>query len=747
MKKVTVLISLAAAGVLLAADSYNLDEISVSTAKEGFVDESKTVETPAAQTFTKKAIEAFGKQTNTNVFKVIDMSPSVNFSPVDVFGTNESSFHDPIRIRGKNQSGPGGILSVEDLPVNGNPGGGKTIYDMENFSSIELYKGYMPVDKGLGYSNLIGKVDLTFDRPKNKFGADISQALGSENASRTFVRLDSGKIGDVATFGSFSYTNSDKFKGDGSLKRTNGSVGIVYTPSSSFKTELFVVNNRDEHNNYYQLNYTETKNLDRYFDKDFGGNSKLSAYSDYNKQNFEDTMVMANIEYKFSDGSKVSFKPYYLHDDGEYWYDNNPSNASNATVINWSIDHELYGAVAKYERTLTNALNMKLGYWGGKQQPPGPPSAQRKFDVTSGKPVFAGWAVLSKNDYSDFNTPFVEFSGKYDKWAYSAGVRYLNFKLGALKSYTFGNTGNTANPNYDAAIASSAQDPWASVNSKVYREWLPSFYLSYNATKNTSIYLDYSRSYGYDVNLFPTYVGQSYTAFKTKGITLQQLWDKQKLEISDNYELGVKHKNGGITYNPNIFMTKVKNKQASIYDPSLGANTAYPSNSAKATSYGAEMSISGAVTDSVDFMLSGAYNKYYYNDDIKTYSGGSYTAKVSGNQIPDSPEWIAKAAVTYKLGNWSFTPTVKYVDDRYGDVENTQTIPSYVLVDFDTSYTAKKLLGSKEAIFRFTITNLTNQKYVSSIITPDNALAANTTSTSYQTGAPFGAYLSANFKF
>lgn len=53
-KKVTIFVSLAAASILFASDSYNLDEISVSTAKEGFVDESKTVETPGLRLLPKK---------------------------------------------------------------------------------------------------------------------------------------------------------------------------------------------------------------------------------------------------------------------------------------------------------------------------------------------------------------------------------------------------------------------------------------------------------------------------------------------------------------------------------------------------------------------------------------------------------------------------------------------------------------------------------------------------------------------
>ena len=84
----------------------------------------------ASQSFTKSGIEVFSAQTNMAPLRVVNMSPSVNFNSADSFGSNESSFHDPMRIRGKNQSGPGGSLMIEGLPISSNPGGGKTVYDM-----------------------------------------------------------------------------------------------------------------------------------------------------------------------------------------------------------------------------------------------------------------------------------------------------------------------------------------------------------------------------------------------------------------------------------------------------------------------------------------------------------------------------------------------------------------------------------------------------------------------------------------
>ena len=122
-----VCLSFAAASAVFAADGYILKDITVSG--EGGNNQAQLnqefKDSTSPKSYTKRAIDTLGKQTNINVFKVVDMEPSVSFSSVDAFGSNESSYHDPIRIRGKNQSGPGGVLLIEGLPMNSNPGGGE----------------------------------------------------------------------------------------------------------------------------------------------------------------------------------------------------------------------------------------------------------------------------------------------------------------------------------------------------------------------------------------------------------------------------------------------------------------------------------------------------------------------------------------------------------------------------------------------------------------------------------------------
>lgn len=719
-----------------ASKPFELKELTVfGTPVDAFLEPVNVLEPTNKESFTRKSIDTFSGPGNMNVLRTIEMSPSVNYSPVDVLGTNESSFHDSLRIRGRNQSGPGNPKTVEGLPIFGNPAGGKTMLDLENIQRVDLYKGYIPVDKGLGFSNLIGKIDMNIRRPEHTVGAVVSQTFGDHSLFRTFLRADTGDIGKLSAYGSFSETLSNKYKGEGDLERTNGSLGLVYNPTGRLKAEVFVTHNKDDHNNYYNLTYAETQDLNNTFYKDFNTNTSNSNYYDYNKQRFETTNILANLEASLSSDSKISCKPYYLYDNGDYWY------ASGANVIGWDIDHELFGGVLKYEKNFLKELNFKLGYWEHWQQPPGPPTAQRKYTVGTNGLNFAGYAVLADNDYHKFHSPFTELSGEIGHFTYSAGIRYLNFKLGALRSYTNGTNASTSQ-DHDQAIANGTLDPWATVGARYFDEWLPSIYLGYEVYKDLTLYADYSRTYGLDVNLFPTYVQQR-ANFVAKGVTLQGLWDKLELETSDNIDYGVKYKLGDIYVNPNGFVYFIKNKQARIYDSTYGVT--YPYNGADAFAYGFELSATGPITKHFEFLLAASYNRYYYTDNILTASNTSMPSK--GNQVPDAPVYMAKAALTYRLGDFTLTPVVRYMSARYGDVLNIERIGDNVLVDLELSYRMADILCMKALELNVGATNLFNSKYVSTINTADNALAATNTAATYQTGAPFGIYANIRFMF
>ena len=736
--------SLVAATAILAnpisVEKIVVNSVSQSDNDEFIQDDNKTSKTNT-QSFTQKSLSTLSTQANMNPYTVVQFSPSVNYTPVDQTGSNEPSYHDPIRIRGRSQSGPGGVYMLNGIPISSNPGGGKEMIDMENISSIDLYKGYLETDKNLGFSSLIGKVDMNILQPKQKLGADISQSFGSNNFKRTFIRLDSGKVGDFTVFGSFSSLSSDKTKGAGDQERLNGMMGISYKPSDKFKADLTVIQNSDKHDNYAALSYAQATDLGKYFNQDFGMSKPTTASNNYyawNRQDFDTTAVLGNIEYKPTDNDKVIIKPYYKKDVGDYWYSN--PNAGNV-VMDWHMNHDMYGAVAKYEHTFDEMLKAKVGYWYQKQLPPGPPSDQTKYKVDShGNLQYAGYGLLAKNDYHTTQAPFIELSGDANAFHYSAGVQYQTFTIGSISNYT--GTNASTSMDYNTAISQATYDPLASVGAKTFHTFLPSIYAGYDISDTTSVYIDYARTYGFDVNLFPSYV-QNEATFVGKGVTLQQLWDKLQLETSDNIDLGMKTMIGAVTLNPNTYVSFVKNKQANVYDSALGVN--YPANVGDAFGYGAELAAYGPITENLEFLAGLSYNKYYFTQDFQ--SSPTTTTSIKGNQLPDAPEYMAKAAISYSIQKLTLTPSIRYTSSRYGDAANTQKLDPFTLVDFDVSYKAPAIMGSQSTLFRLTATNLTNQKYISTIISADNVLAASTTSSTYQTGAPFGLYGSINLKY
>jgi len=187
----------------------------------------------------------------------------------------------------------------------------------------------------------------------------------------------------------------------------------------------------------------------------------------------------------------------------------------------------------------------------------------------------------------------------------------------------------------------------------------------------------------------------------------------------------------------------VQNKQANVYDPAYGVN--YPANIGDAMGYGAEFSASGPISESLEFIAALSYNKFAFTQDFK--SSPTTTIDTDGKQVPDAPEYMAKAALSYSIEKWMFTPSVRYSAERYGDLQNTQKMDAYALFDMDVAYRFGPVLGARDAVFRLSATNLTNEKYVATIISADNVLATTGTSSTYQTGAPLQVFGSLSVSF
>ena len=697
-------------------------------------------ETNTKTKVTEKGINALGPTDKMSVPKAINLIPSVHQESVDPLGLGDiSNYHESFRFRGIEPTGggnPSTPINMENVPVSARPGGGANIYDMENFSSISIYKGGLPANKGFGLTNIGGKIDMEVKRPATDFAFNMKQTLGSHNARRSFLRLDSGLLPSrTGGFLSYSNTAADKWKGGGDSDRENAMLGLTQKIGDGLKVEFFSIYNKAEVNPYRPLTFQQAASLGENYNFDFSGNPSDYFYYGYNKNKFEDHNLMATIELAVTDNSKLTVKPFYWNDRGYYQETITMKNGQNR-IRRWDIDHDLDGVEAEYSLKL-DALDLDIGYFYLEQERPGPPTSWKLYQVSGGTLVFDKWQVLSNSSHHRQQTPFV--SGKYaiGRFQFEAGMKYLNYSMPEITTYNAQGIGDVS---YETALAmATTVEASASAQSKDFHEVLPNAGVSYILTDSLSCYFSYGRNYGMSVALYPYFISQK-SAFDAKGITLQDLWDNQELEIADNFDFGFRYITEKLYVVPTIYYARHRNKTAIYHDASLDAT--FPAAIFDADAYGFELEAGIMPFKNLSLYASFSYNRFYFSQDISNQAG--QIISVDGNQVPDAPEFLAKGIVSYRVGDFTFSPVARYCSSRYGDILQEEKIDGAVVFDFDVTYSkAFPQASIKKMDISLSCNNLFDKEYVSIINTSDYQ----TLGSSYQTGAPFTMYATASLSF
>jgi iron complex outermembrane receptor protein len=675
----------------------------------------------------------------TNPYKALDMQPSVHVGQADTYGLSldQNSF----RIRGLYADTFSRLALMNDgVPsvVNVGQGAMGSILDMENIETMSFTSGPSNADSGFGFGNNAGSIDMKTKKASDTFGVYLKQSLGEDSFSRTFVRVDSGKlVHDAKFFVSLSHSDADKWRGDGEAKRDNIEAGATLPISDTLKVDLLYAHNDIERNDYRGLTYAQAAHVSDYYDYDF--NSAITGvaandkyYYDFNKQHFKENLIQANIESKIF-GGVLSIKPYHIDTDGYRM----SYNGSNSTVIKMDMEQEQNGFVTRYDKSFS-WLDATIGYWYQKIDTIPPPTGQKSYSISNGNLVFASWGMLNDIGSREFKSPFITVKKEIDKFKIQAGVRYLEMKLPSIQGYTT----TAGDVSYDEAMANGTKDPDLFVNGITFKEALPSVNLKYELSNTIDVMADYAKGYANPWNgpLFSIYKSNKAT-FKSHGITLQNIWDTLKLETSDTYDLGAKIKGENWSVEPTLYYTKYVNKQVTVYDPVVNLN--YYQSNAQAEGKGFELSALYEPISDVELFSSLSYNRLNFTQNLVTTGGA--TLAVDGNQVPDAPKWRFKVGSTFKYDGFYLSPALKYVDSRYGDILNTQRIPSYTTMDMECGYVKRNVIGFKEMSASLSLQNLLNRKYIA--IIKNDLDDSGTNSASYYPGAPFSAIATLALKF
>ncbi|NTW50696.1 MAG: outer membrane beta-barrel protein [Chlorobiales bacterium] len=457
---------------------------------------------------------------------------------------------------------------------------------------------------------------------------------------------------------------------------------------------------------------------------DYSSDRNSYFYYDYNRNKFEDWALFANAEFNVTENSKFHIKPYYWSDKGYYLETITLANSQNR-VRRWDIDHDSKGILGEYNFKL-EGFDLNVGYLYHTQERPGPPTSWKNYKVVSGKLVFDSWALLSNSSSHDLHSPFI--SGKYmiGNFLVEGGIKYLSYKMPSMITYKTKGIGDVS---YEEALklSSGVEDSASVMSAKTITDIFPNLSVSMFLKDNLSAHASYGKNYVNHVDIYPYFLSQR-SMFYGKKISFEQIWDERGMEVSHNFELGLRYSTGTWRIVPTIYYAIHNNKQAILYDPAV--NATYPRNAADARAYGFEIETEVMPIENLTCYGSFSWNRFYFAQNISSSTGT--TLDVEGNQVPDAPEFLVKAFVSYKLGDFTLTPILRYTSSRYGDILQKEKVEGFALVDLDVNYSTA-LFGLKNVDLSLTFLNIFDKKYVSIISTSDYKTLAS----SYQPGSPF----------
>ena len=676
-------------------------------------------------------IEAFGGAELLNPYKAVSLEAGVDIRNNDPYGMNITH-----KIRGKSDRNIGETL--EGLPLKGiGPGGGlSTMVDMENVGSIRVEKGAIKADSGFGFGSDNGMVDMRMRRPGGNFSADIKEALGSEKFLKSYIRVDSGALGDTAKlFVAGSVTEADKFKGEGkSPDRKNLSFGITSLPSQPVSWELYGIYNDEKKHDYRGLTYAQSQNLATYKSLDYnteltGDAAQDAYYYDYNRQEFVTYALLGKVTMPMPAGTSLSFRPFFLNDTGFRYM------ASKSSVIDWMVDHNTFGGVAELEKRWGSS-KVKVGYWYQEDEPPGPPTSRKVRDTELN---FVKWErIIDIAHNHTFEAPYVTFEHAFADTVVEGGVKYLWLSSPGLVSY---NTAGIGDVSYETALKQvSAID--FTLPSHTYELLLPNIGITHFLSDAASVRASYGRnyntpSYGFGGSMISYF--NSAAVNKDEAI-LQQMWADLKPEESENVDIGYRYESREWSLTSTLFYSLVQNVGGTFYDPGLGLY--YQQNTAEARSYGLEFAVGHRFGDHLRGDLSVTYNRYAFTSDIATASGATIASE--GKQLPDVPKIMMNLSALYDIRGYTIAPAVRFLGRRFVDVENRYSVDSHTL--FDLSVRKRfPLPGGRAFEASLSATNLFNTAYIATVSTSETNVAE--VGPTYIVGAPRAFVASLQYRY
>lgn len=685
---------------------------------------------PTGYEITSEGIKFFKSKGAVQAWQVLEALPGVFFESADP--SNLAGEQVGIRVRGVR--GMLGSLTVLGVPnYGGNPIGPRSyLYDLENFESIALYKGAIPESLATGVGTRGGLVELRPKWPGKKPGLEASLLYGQFNYKRFFTRLDSGEFTPLKSrlSLSYSYTESDKWKGPGDLgPRNNLNFQLVQPITSSLDLRFIFNLNDQKYHKYRFLNATEMESLNQNRRLDFIENPASYLHYDYNKAKHLNRDYLVFLNYQGASPLRATLKTY-LTDEEARILDGTPDLQGRQGVQERIRDIERRGLIPEVSYQFGSQV-ITLGYHYERSLMK---ISTENYWINGTALSYRGPGVVASASPTYTHSPYLQLSGKFSKFAYKAGLKYFYMKEEPSEGYVWNQTQQRL-----------VRAPDLDRKRRTYDLLLPSLSLSYSLTQLDELYLSYGktfiRPYAY-LPLVTTY-NRLRGNFTKAGVTLSELFKGLDIEETDTVELGMRIRRASLEGHLALFYSYHDKLLTNISDPRVldgGKPVSYRQNIGKAKGWGIEGHFRYLLGERSYLFFSPTYQVVTYVKDI-SFQGQTYPVK--GKEVVDTPRVILTAGLNYHFMGFNITPRLKYMSKRYGDIMHNEKVSSYAVVDLGLSYKREKLLSLKDFTLSLEFNNLFDKKYISIVNAFDDALSG----TSYAVGAPFTVKGGVSFSF
>ncbi|MEQ9849011.1 TonB-dependent receptor family protein [Pectobacterium brasiliense] len=711
------------AGSALAEDATNVGTINVQGQPLGAGLMVQEDSAKSRSTVTKDALDKMPAA--GNAIDKLKYTAGLNVSSNDASGLSGVSY----TMRGMSADQVG--LSSDGIPVNDS--GDYAVYpngmgDPENLEQIFVTQGSSEMDgPHIGASG--GNIGLVSHRPAKEFGGFVKQTFGSNNLSKTFARLETGQHNGFSSWLSYSYTDSDKWRGAGYSRADKVEWNGLYEHENGHSSSLIVKYNQQDTINYSTLSKRQFEQNGRKMDYAttpvYNNRGQISQYYKLNRNNFETLNVTFTQKLQLRDNLALTLQPYYFSTNGGSFGSGSASvlSATSDRAGNYDLSNltsntyyrpswtETWrpGITTKLKWDLSDEHSLDIGYWFERaRQRQTQPFIPIKSDGTpvniSGKPGDAdqitdanGKVVQGRNQFTV--TPahkiWVQDTWFFSpEWTFTGGLAYQHVERDGT------NLGSLYNV--------------AEKKNKKYHEFLPSFNAAYRINTENQVFYNITRNMRTPPNYVLYNVGDSINT---------------KPELSWNQELGWRFQNEDMLLSASLFFIRFTDRQISSRN---AAGDYEMINAGKVENKGLELEWSGKLPHNFNYFAAYTYTDTEQKNNLAT--GGSQLP-TTGKQVANAPKNMLNLGLGYDDGLYYAGVNSRYVGSFYGDMTNDEKIGGRTVFDLSAGVylpVDKKIV--KSATLRFGVNNLFDKEYL------DSARSVSFNSRSYNgvsAGTPF----------